>query len=205
MGFNYDNLRLFFILFFCVFGAIVYRGLILGWAGMSKFRILGAIRAVTQSLRFEVRLIFVCFSFIFLNNSFSLLVVGGGPNKIVINVFGLLILLFIFVVEYNRPPFDFIEGESELVSGFNVEYAAGVFAFIFIGEYLFILVLRLFLSILISLVEIRILFFFLIIVALLFRCFFPRYRYDLLIGFFWNQFLCVTRILLFYGRFFNHR
>jgi len=46
----------------------------------------------------------------------------------------------------NRAPFDFIEGESELVSGFNIEVGAQGFAFIFIGEYLLLLFFTVFFS-----------------------------------------------------------
>jgi len=72
---------------------------------------------------------------------------GIGAFKIrgfIINLLVLNSLLLILVVEGNRPPFDFMEGESELVSGFNVEYFRSFFAFIFIGEYFFILVFGMF-------------------------------------------------------------
>ena len=46
------------------------------------------------------------------------------------------------MAEINRTPFDFAEGESELVSGFNVEYRAGGFALLFLGEYRIIILIR---------------------------------------------------------------
>jgi NADH-ubiquinone oxidoreductase chain 1 len=53
-----------------------------------------------------------------------------------------LLMFSSILAETNRTPFDFAEGESELVSGFNVEYRGGYFAFIFIGEYVRILFIR---------------------------------------------------------------
>jgi NADH-ubiquinone oxidoreductase chain 1 len=53
-----------------------------------------------------------------------------------------ILWLFRCIIESNRSPFDFAEGESELVSGFNTEYRSGGFAIVFIAEYLRILFLR---------------------------------------------------------------
>jgi len=87
------------------------------------------------------------------------------------------------VAERNRAPFDFSEGESELVSGFNVEYGGGLFSFIFICEYgiiifLCFLCVVFFFGISNMLVKLLVLCFCFVWV----RCCFPRYRYDLLMG-----------------------
>lgn len=56
----------------------------------------------------------------------------------------MLVLFISLIAELNRIPFDFIEGESELVSGFNVEYMRVRFTFIFLAEYIIILVVGIF-------------------------------------------------------------
>jgi len=87
------------------------------------------------------------------------------------------------LAERNRTPFDFSEGESELVSGFNVEYGGGLFSFIFICEYGMIIFLC-FLTVLFYLGrdEILLKISFLCFCFVWVRCSFPRYRYDFLMG-----------------------
>jgi len=115
--------------------------------------------------------------------------------------------LFLCLAENNRTPFDFSEGESELVSGFNVDYGGGLFSLIFICEYGMIIFLCFF-SVLFFCGGSDFLFkvlgfcFFYVWV----RCCFPRYRYDFLMGRAWKLLLPFSLffllvILVFYSKF----
>ena len=90
------------------------------------------------------------------------------------------IWLFSIVAELNRTPFDFAEGERELVSGFNVEYGGMEFAMIFMAEYGIII----FFGVVTFYVLVRqpLLGVVLVFLVLLFRGGYPRYRYDKLMG-----------------------
>lgn len=133
MGMSYS-----FLFILVVSRLSVYTILGGGWSSNSKYALLGSYRGVAQTISYEV-----AFSFILL----SVLVLGGGYKRVCLSfaqevwsfIYGLW-LLFVFwlvtiLAETNRTPFDFAEGESELVSGFNVEYGASGFAFLFIAEY----------------------------------------------------------------------
>jgi NADH:ubiquinone oxidoreductase subunit H len=144
-----------------------------------KYSILGSLRFCSQSIRFEIIffffmfiiiILFQCFVFFFNFNFFLLF-------------YYFFFFFIIIMVELNRAPFDFSEGERELVRGFNVEFRSLLFVIIFIREYGFLIFFRVFI---IYFFFFGFLFFcfFLIFFFLYIRSCFPRYRYDLLMRFF---------------------
>jgi NADH-ubiquinone oxidoreductase chain 1 len=193
------------LFFFCCLSIGVYIVIIAGWSSNSMYALLGSLRAIAQTISYEVALVLILLSILFILGGFNLIYFELFQNN-----FWFLFLFFpigiIWIVsslaETNRTPFDFAEGESELVSGFNIEYGAGGFALIFLAEYARIL----FISILFSLLflgssSLSFIFFLkLNFIAFLFiwiRGAFPRYRYDKLIYIAWKSYLPVSLNLLF--------
>lgn len=197
-------------LFLILLALNIYPLFFAGWASRSKYALLGATRGIAQSVSYEIRLSLIILCFLRINQSIQLYsFVKGEMILYYIFVSSPLLLLWVVccVAETNRSPFDFAEGESELVSGFNIEYGAGGFALIFIAEYASIL----FFSYLTG----RILLFrtqrrvtkavFIIVVLggfwVWLRCTYPRYRYDKLINLAWKRILPIRlRFCLFYFR-----
>lgn len=115
----------------------VYRILSAGWGSNSKYSLLGGIRCIAQCISYEVNLSLLLLS-VCLFCGFNLL----SPISFYFILFIRHIVLLLFVIvlaETNRSPFDFAEGESELVSGYNVEYSGSGFVILFLSEYLSIL------------------------------------------------------------------
>lgn len=123
----------------------VYGILGAGWGSNRKYRLMGSVRSVAQSVSYEVRLTLIIVHYIVFFY-FKLI----APKIIPLGVFLFFVMILMFLsalAETNRSPFDFAEGESELVRGFNTEYSAIPFILIFLAEYISIL----FISILVSL------------------------------------------------------
>nr|YP_010360261.1 NADH dehydrogenase subunit 1 [Neptunea cumingii]ANS72691.1 NADH dehydrogenase subunit 1 [Neptunea arthritica]UNQ32874.1 NADH dehydrogenase subunit 1 [Neptunea cumingii] len=191
------------ILFFlCVSGMNVYGTLLAGWASNSKYALLGSLRAIAQTISYEVSMVLVLLFPLFLVGSFSFIEIKES-QELVWLTFLMVPVSFIWfvtcVAETNRAPFDFAEGESELVSGFNIEYGAAGFALIFLAEYANILVMSLFSALLFfggsSLIftesdigfMLKVLFFAFTFIWV--RGSYPRFRYDLLMNLTWKGFL----------------
>ena len=198
------------LLFLCVSSLGVYRVIGAGWFSNSKYALLGSVRAVAQSISYEVRISLILIRCLLLVGSIRLRIIIKYQFfvwVVFVNFFIILIWFVSCVAETHRAPFDFAEGESELVSGFNTEYGGVGFALLFIAEYGNILFIRV---LVISLFFGGVIFvgFFGIGLCLLVglvgwlfiwvRARYPRYRYDLLIYLIWKSYLpSVLRILLF--------
>lgn len=168
-----------------------------GWSSNSNYALLGAMRGVAQTISYEVRIALIFISFIFVLGSYSLKNFSLNQSFVWF-IFIRLPIYFCWVTsilaETNRTPFDFAEGESELVSGFNVEYGRGGFALLFLAEYgriIFISYLRvvLFLGGGLNLVLFNFLGCFLCFWFIWVRGTLPRYRYDKLMYLAWKIFL----------------
>jgi len=126
------NLGIFFLLAVSSLG--VYGIIMSGWASNSKYAFLGSLRASAQLISYEVSLGLILIPVLFLAQTANLTGIVFAQNDIffIFPLFPSCILFFICILaETNRVPFDLPEAESELVSGFNVEYSAITFTFFF--------------------------------------------------------------------------
>uniref|UniRef100_A0AAU7YTR4 NADH-ubiquinone oxidoreductase chain 1 n=1 Tax=Cheilosia bombiformis TaxID=3103807 RepID=A0AAU7YTR4_9MUSC len=201
------NLGLLF--FMCCTSLGVYTVMIAGWSSNSNYALLGGLRSVAQTISYEVSLALILLSFVFLINNYNMLnfYIYQMYMWFIILLYPLaFVWLMISLAETNRTPFDFAEGESELVSGFNVEYSSGGFALIFLSEYASIL----FMSMLFSLIFLGgDIFNFMFYLKLMFISFIfiwvrgtlPRFRYDKLMFLAWKSFLpfSLNYLLFFIG------
>lgn len=188
------------LFFLCVSRLNVYTTLAAGWSSNSKYSLLGALRSVAQTISYEVRMALILLSVLLLILSFDINEINLSQSSwIVFLILPLFTTWFTTTLaETNRTPFDFAEGESELVSGFNTEYRAGSFALIFMAEYTNIIIIRILTAVfffgslsspifnnLFLLLKTS----FLAFLFLWIRASFPRIRYDRLMNLTWKSFL----------------
>nr|BCD71144.1 NADH dehydrogenase subunit 1 [Epinephelus aeneus] len=203
------NLGILFIL--ALSSLAVYSILGSGWASNSKYALIGALRAVAQTISYEVSLGLILLNAIIFTGGFTLQTFNTAQETIwlLLPAWPLAAMWYISTLaETNRAPFDLTEGESELVSGFNVEYAGGPFALFFLAEYANILLMNtlsatLFLgaSHIPALPELTAMNLMTkaALLSLLFlwvRASYPRFRYDQLMHLIWKNFLPLTLALV---------
>jgi NADH-quinone oxidoreductase subunit H len=200
----------------------VYGVILAGWATNSKYAFLGAMRAAAQMVAYEIAMGFALVGVVMAAGSLNLGKIieaqSGGPFTY---FFWWMIPLFLVyfisgVAETNRAPFDVVEGESEIVAGFHVEYSGMAFAVFFVAEYVNMILISALTSIFFfggwlspfdgyplpglltapgfHWLALKIAFF--LFCFLWFRATFPRYRYDQIMRLGWKVFIPVTLVWL---------
>nr|AGZ19008.1 NADH dehydrogenase subunit 1 [Idiocranium cf. russeli BMNH 2008.409] len=196
------NLGILFLL--ALSSLMVYSILGSGWSSNSKYALIGALRAVAQTISYEVTLGLILLSTILLVGGFTLsnFLYTQEISWLLLPMWPMTTMWYISTLaETNRAPFDLTEGESELVSGFNVEYAGGPFALFFLAEYSNILLMNTLSAILffsptlnyfnpeLTTINLMIKTMMLSSLFLWIRASYPRFRYDQLMHLVWKNFL----------------
>ena len=203
------ELNLGFLFIFAISSLGVYGIIMAGWASNSKYAFLGSMRAAAQVISYEVSIGIIIMIIIIYVGSFNLTKIVESQLYIW-NIFicwPCFLLFFVSALaETNRVPFDLPEAESELVSGYNVEYSSFTFALFFLAEYsniilMSFLIVLLFFGGWLPLFNLNIFFFlskelwiiikvlFIIYLFIVVRGTLPRYRYDQLMMIGWKIFL----------------
>jgi NADH-quinone oxidoreductase subunit H len=130
----------------------VYGIMLAGWSSGSKYPLLGAVRASAQMVSYEAALGVATVAVVMMTGALStheIVIQQAGDgydlfgrlslphwNLIVTGVVPFVIFLIAGTAELNRPPFDLVEAEQELVGGFNTEYSSIRFAFFYLAEFM---------------------------------------------------------------------
>lgn len=190
----------------CIRSVVVFGFILCGWGRGSAYSMLGGVRACAQAISYEVVFTARFFCVMIFVGSFDILEsvgFGAGFRFALMEVLGLWVVRCL--AECNRIPFDFVEGESELVRGYMVEYGGGLFVLVVISEYgslvFFSCITRVLFVVgvggsLVPGLQMRIFGGLVRVFFIFVRGAFPRYRYDKLIEFCWKAILPLVRGLL---------
>nr|YP_009747590.1 NADH dehydrogenase subunit 1 [Hydrophis cyanocinctus]QII89270.1 NADH dehydrogenase subunit 1 [Hydrophis cyanocinctus] len=196
------NMNLGFLFIMAVSSMFTHTILWSGWSSNSKYPLMGAMRAIAQIISYEVTLGLIIISMATLSGGYSLMTFTETQEHLwlLIPSWPLAMMWFTSTLaETNRSPFDLTEGESELVSGFNVEFSAGPFALLFLAEYTNILLMNTLSTTMfmnpgttnpqLFTTNIMLKTTLLTTLFLWVRASYPRFRYDQLMHLLWKQYL----------------
>lgn len=226
-GWNFADINAGLLYLLAMTSLGVYGVIVAGWASNSKYALLGALRSAAQIVAYEIAMGFALVGVLMASGSLNLGDIVNAQRGGIFHWYWLPLLpLFLAylisgVAETNRAPFDVVEGESEIVAGFHVEYSGMGFAIFFLAEYANIILISALTALLFlggwlspfpenwsSIPYIGLLFAsgphmfiaktcFFIFCFLWFRATFPRYRYDQIMRLGWKILLPVTLIWIF--------
>jgi NADH-quinone oxidoreductase subunit H len=203
-GFTVANIDAALLYILALTSAGVYGVILAGWAANSKYAFLGAMRAAAQMVAYEIAMGFALVGVVMAAGSLNLGEIieaqrGGFFSYFFWWMIPLFVVYFISgIAETNRAPFDVVEGESEIVAGFHVEYSGMAFAVFFVAEYVNMILIsapswRAWLGAS-GFIWLFIKIWFFLFCFLWFRATFPRYRYDQIMRLGWKVFIPVTLV-----------
>ena len=216
-GWALANINVGILYIFAISSLGVYGVIMGGWASNSKYPFLSALRSAAQMVSYEVSIGFVIITVLLCAGSLNLTdIVRAQDTKFGLlgwywlPLFPMFIIFFISALaETNRPPFDLVEAESELVAGFMVEYSSTPYMMFMLGEYVAIVTMCALTTILFLggwlsplpfapftyvpgviwfILKATLVFFMFAMV----KAFVPRYRYDQLMRLGWKVFLPIS-------------
>jgi NADH-quinone oxidoreductase subunit H len=223
-GWVFGDINVGILYLFAMSSLGVYGVIMAGWASNSKYPFLSALRAAAQMVSYEVSIGFVMITVLLFAGSLNLSSIVRAQEHgwfAFTMLFPMMVIFFVSAIaETNRPPFDLIEAESELVAGYFVEYSSTPFLLFYLGEFLNIVLMCAILSILflggwlppifwplnqvpfiVSALNavpgviwfiLKICFFFFMMAMV--RSLVPRYRYDQLMRLGWKVFLPISLV-----------
>lgn len=216
-----SNINVGILYIFAISSLSVYGVIMGGWASNSKYPFLSALRSAAQMVSYEVSIGFVIVTVLLLAGTLNLSdIVRAQDTKLGIlgwywiPLFPMFVIFFVSALaETNRPPFDLIEAESELVAGFMVEYSSSPYMLFMLGEYVAMITMAalqviMFMGGWLSPIPyppftwvpgviwfiLKVLFIFFMIAMV--KAFVPRYRYDQLMRLGWKVFLPLSLVMV---------
>ncbi|MEQ8281179.1 MAG: NADH-quinone oxidoreductase subunit NuoH [Parvibaculum sp.] len=204
-----SNINVGVLYIFAISSLGVYGVIMAGWASNSKYPFLSALRAAAQMVSYEVSIGFVIVTVLLTAGTLNLTEIVEAQKTVWYFIPHLPMFAIFFIsalAETNRPPFDLVEAESELVAGFMVEYSSTAYMMFMLGEYVSILLMCAMTTILFlggwlppfdiapfnwvpGIVWFLLKVFFVFFMFAMVKAFVPRYRYDQLMRLGWKVFL----------------
>lgn len=173
--------------------------LMAGWSSNNKYALIGAVRSVAQNVAYEIPLLLATMSVIIMTNTFKMGEIVHAQSSVWFIFYQPIAAIIFFIAttaETNRAPFDLVEAESELVSGFHTEYTGMRFSLFFLAEYTNMVIAAAMFTVLFlggwhgpvfpGMIWFLIKTYFLIFVVMWARWTYPRIRFDQLMNFAWK-------------------
>ena len=183
--------------------------LMAGWGSNNKYALIGAVRSVAQNVAYEIPLLLATMSVIIMTNTFKLGEIAQAQSSIwyiFLQPIAAIIFFIATTAETNRAPFDLVEAESELVSGFHTEYTGMRFSLFFLAEYTNMVIAAALFTVLFlggwhgplfpGIIWFLIKTYFLIFVVMWVRWTYPRIRFDQLMNFAWKVLIPIALLNL---------